>query len=180
MDTLGAMSSAMSVSRVVSEISGRSCTIKLENHSEVYSLVKPRTWMNSGYNSHPPSPTVDVKATEVCAFSKTAVGARGAVGVLTYDLLQRKKCTDKMMAIMFSVPFDYSLYENWLAVGVFEHTRPCDDALFNLMYYDSDPAFIRAKAKHPSIVYTWESMEIRAVMSNAVTAITEVEIHDKS
>ncbi|XP_030626164.1 bryoporin-like [Chanos chanos] len=171
-------SNSLTVSRAVAELSDRSCTIEIKNGSSVYSLVNPKTWMHSGYISKPPPPTVHVNTTAACAFSKTAVGARGAVGVLTYELLKSKSYTDKMMAIMFSVPFDYSLYENWLAVGVFEHIRPCDKSLYNLMYYHLEPAFIRAKATDP-IKNTWGSVEIRASMSNASSAIVQVEIYDK-
>ncbi|XP_030622881.1 bryoporin-like [Chanos chanos] len=186
MEGLGALSGVVSAATGVGQAVGdalgthRSCTVKIENGSSVYTFVNPKMWMHSGYNSHPPSPTVDVKAMEVCAFSKTAHTATGAVGVLTYELFNEKSCSNKVLAIMFSVPYDYNLYENWLAVGIFDKTQPCDDTLYNLMYYNSDPAFIRARAADTSIVYTWESVEIRAVMSNASTAIVEVEIHDKS
>ncbi|XP_030622885.1 bryoporin-like [Chanos chanos] len=158
----------------------RSCTVKIKNCSTVHSLINPKFWMNSGYNSQPPSPTVDVNTTGVCAFSKTAGAATGAVGVLTYELFNKKKqCSDKVIAIMFSVPYDCNLYDNWLAVGIFDCAQPCDDTLYNLMYYKSDSKFLRAKATDPSIVYTQESVEIRASMSNARTADVQVEIHDK-
>ncbi|XP_030625868.1 bryoporin-like [Chanos chanos] len=168
------------VGRAVANASRHSCTINIKNCSSVYSLVHPKVWMNSGYNSQPPSPTVDTNTKSSCAFSKTAGTARGAVGVLTYDLFIREKSrSDKLIAIMFSVPFDYNLYDNWLAVGIFDQAQPCDETLYKFMYYDSDYRFNRVKATDPSIVYTRESVEIRATMSNARTADVQVEIHDK-
>ncbi|XP_030626001.1 tereporin-Ca1-like [Chanos chanos] len=173
-------SNAVNVGRAVGEASGRSCTINITNGSRVYSLVNPKVWMISGYNTHPPPPTVGSKQKGVCAFSKTTGTATGAVGVLTYDLFIREKCrAEKMMAIMFSVPFDYTYYENWLAVGIFDLGQPCDHALYNLMYYKHDPRFVRARATDPSMLFTWGSVEIRASMSNACSAIAQVEIHDK-
>ncbi|XP_030622868.1 DELTA-thalatoxin-Avl1a-like [Chanos chanos] len=176
---IGAVSDAVDIGQAVADATHRSCTIKIENHSNVYSFAHPKVWMHSGYNNQLPSPTVDINTTEECAFSKAAGAARGAVGVLTYELLKSKSSSNKLLAIMFSVPYDYNLYENWLAVGIFDKTQKCDDTLYNLMYYNSDSKFRRAKATDTSIVYIWESMEIRAAMSNAGTAVVEVEIHDK-
>ncbi|XP_030626169.1 tereporin-Ca1-like [Chanos chanos] len=177
---LGAAVSVVSLSQAIGEASSRSCTIEIKNNSNVYSAVNPKVWMISGYNAHPPPPTVGSKEKGLCAFCKTGGTACGAVGVLTYDLfIKEKRRSDKMMAIMFSVPFDYTYYENWLAVGIFDRAQPCDHALYNLMYYESDSRFIRARATDPSIVYTWGSVEIRASMSNAKSAIVQVEIHDK-
>ncbi|XP_030622884.1 DELTA-sagatoxin-Srs1a-like [Chanos chanos] len=145
-------------------------------------------WMHSGYNSHPSSPTVDTNTTEICSFSKTAGAARGAVGVLTYELLKKRKhhsedleschCNEQV-AIMFSVPYDYNLYDNWLAVGIFENARPCDETLFKLMYYECGSTFTRAKAKDCGAVYVGKSVEIRASMSNAGRATLKVEVCDK-
>ncbi|XP_030622862.1 DELTA-thalatoxin-Avl1a-like [Chanos chanos] len=135
--------------------------------------------MYSGHNTQPPPPTVDVNTMAVCAFSKNTGVASGAVGVLTYDLEQEKKDADKMMAIMFSVPFDYNIYMNWLAVGIFDNSLPCDKELYKLMYEKDETTFKRVKAAGSSILYTWNSVEIRATMSSARAAIVEVEIYDK-
>ena len=65
-------------------------------------------------------------------FIKTGLSARGSVGVFTYDLRNTASIPPQKMAVMFSVPFDYSLYSNWYAVGVFSSTQKCDYELFNL------------------------------------------------
>ncbi|XP_030626172.1 DELTA-sagatoxin-Srs1a-like [Chanos chanos] len=136
--------------------------------------------MYSGHNTQPPPPTVDVNTMAACAFSKNTGVASGAVGVLTYDLEQEKRCTDKMMAIMFSVPFDYNIFDNWLAVGIFDNNQQCDKELYNLMYDKNETTFKRVKAAGSSILAKWEPVEIRATMSSARSAIVEVEIYDMS
>ncbi|XP_030626170.1 bryoporin-like [Chanos chanos] len=180
MDTLGAASTVVNAGQAVCELSCCTCTIKIKNDSSVYSLVNPKIWMISGHNTQPPPPTVDINTTVVCAFSKNTGVASGAVGVLTYDLVQDKHCTDKMMAIMFSVPFDYNIFKNWLAVGIFDNRLPCDKELYKLMYDKDETTFKRVKAAGSSILYTQNSVEIRATMSSARAAIVMVEIYDMS
>ncbi|XP_030622866.1 bryoporin-like [Chanos chanos] len=137
--------------------------------------------MYSGHKSKPPSPTVDTNTEEECHFSKTANTLRGAVGVLTYELLDKKKQrSDEIIAVMFSVPYGTTVFGNWFAVGIFEKTRPCDRKLFNLMYYKDNPSmFTRAKAKHPNIVHKGNSVEIRATMSDSGKATIKVELYNK-
>ncbi|XP_030622880.1 bryoporin-like [Chanos chanos] len=165
----------------------RSCVIGIENGCCGYSLANPKFWMYSGYNDNPPSSTVNTQTTDICSFSQTAGAARGAVGVLTYDLLKLESSTDELnnynsnelIAVMFSVPFDYNFYDNWLAVGIFDHNQPCDSALFDLMYNGIDLKFRRAKAKDGSVVYQGKSVNITATMSNKCVAVVKVKLNDE-
>ncbi|XP_061095083.1 DELTA-sagatoxin-Srs1a-like [Conger conger] len=95
----------------------RSVIVHLTNSSSSV-LINPQVYTSSGYSYDPPQPTVGKGATEVCAFGQTKGTARGSVGVLTYDIAKDRKIEAvKRLAIMFSVPFDYNLYENWFALA---------------------------------------------------------------
>ncbi|XP_055049404.2 DELTA-sagatoxin-Srs1a-like [Misgurnus anguillicaudatus] len=172
------MATAESVSASLDTI--RNCTIEINNMSDIYNLVSPKIYTYSGYCCHPPQPTISTKNTGGCAFTKTAFTACGAVGILTYDLfhMENQTCTERI-AILFSVPYDYNIYENFFGIGVFTTDRECNEALYNEMYYESSPSFTRGKAKESRITYKAQRVELRATMSNAGKAIIKLEIHDK-
>ncbi|XP_073720794.1 DELTA-stichotoxin-Hcr4a-like [Misgurnus anguillicaudatus] len=170
------MQTADSVSANIDRI--RSCTIEINNMSEAYSLNNPKFYMCSGCCWHPPQPTISFKNIGVCAFTKIAFTAFGAVGVLTYDLcLENQECTDRM-AILFSVPFN-GLYNNTFGVGVISTDRVCNEAMYEKMYYENDNSFIRGKAKDGGITYNAQRVKLEATMSNAGKAIIKVEIYDR-
>nr|XP_055049288.1 uncharacterized protein LOC129434378 isoform X1 [Misgurnus anguillicaudatus]XP_055049289.1 uncharacterized protein LOC129434378 isoform X1 [Misgurnus anguillicaudatus] len=172
------MATAESVSAFLD--TNRNCTIQIANMSEVYSLNNAKVYTYSGYCCDPPQPTISSNKIDVCAFTKTANTACGAVGVLTYDLFHTKnqECTERM-AIMFSVPYDYNLYSNYFGIGGFKMDHECNEALYNHMYYGNDSNFIRAIADVAGITYKTSRVEIRATMSNVGKAIIKLEIHDK-
>uniref|UniRef100_A0A4W5PAR0 Actinoporin-like protein n=1 Tax=Hucho hucho TaxID=62062 RepID=A0A4W5PAR0_9TELE len=140
-----------------------------------------RVYMSSGYCYHPPQPTVHTTKTEVCSFTKDDDKATGAVGVLTYDLFHMQSCVcSERMAIMFSVPYDYNFYKNWLGVGVFEVARACDKQLYNHMYKEKDfSKFVRSEASGSGVEYKAQHVDLRATMSNVGKSIIKVELYDK-
>lgn len=137
--------------------------------------------MENGFCHSPPQPTVRTTKTEVCSFTKDDNTASGAVGVLTYELFDmRQRKTTELMAVMFSVPFDYNIYKNWLGVGLFESTRACDDKLYKLMYNDKDFShFVRQEANGSGVKYTGSTVDVRACMSSAGKAMIKLELYDK-
>lgn len=81
---------------------------------------------------------------------------------------------------MFSVPFDYNFYKNWLAVGIFEHTRECDEKLYEHMYESKDFAnFVRQEANGSGLTYNGRAVDVRACMSDEGRAIVKLEVYDK-
>ncbi|KAJ7992375.1 hypothetical protein DPEC_G00277870 [Dallia pectoralis] len=160
---------------------GRNCTVEITNVTSAYCLINPKVYMSSGFCHHPPQPTVRITQTEVCSFTKDDDTATGAVGVLTYDLfhMQRRVCSERV-AVMFSVPYDYNFYKNWLAVGVFEATRPCDKQLYKHMYQEKDFSnFARSEANGSGLEYKANDVDLRATMSNVGKAIVKLELYDK-
>nr|XP_055049405.1 DELTA-sagatoxin-Srs1a-like [Misgurnus anguillicaudatus] len=158
----------------------RSCTIEINNMSEDYCLNNPKVYTYSGCCWHPPQPTISTNKTGICAITKIAFTACGAVGVLTYDLfhLKNEECTERI-AILFSVPFNYNFYDNIFGIGVIMPTCECNEALYKKMYYEIDNSFIRGKAKVSGIPYSAQRVKLEATMSNVGKAIIKLEIHDK-
>lgn len=140
-----------------------------------------RVHLESGFTFSPPQPTVRTQKTEVCSFIKDDHTATGAVGVLTYELFDmRNRCCNEVIAIMFSVPFDYNFYKNWLGVGVFEHTRECNEDLFKNMYNEKDfTNFLRHEADGSGVTYKGRMVDVRACMSDEGKAIIKLELYDK-
>ena len=118
---------------------------------------------------------------EVCNFSKDSGKASGAVGVLTYDLFERRSnAAREVVAIMFSVPRDYNLYQNWLALGIYNQGKECDKKLYEEMYESKDQvSFLRKEANGCGLTYEGGNLDIKATMSPMGRAIMKVEIWDK-
>ncbi|CAJ1081417.1 DELTA-sagatoxin-Srs1a-like [Xyrichtys novacula] len=166
---------------MVTLTTNRICVIEIKNASNVYCFYQPSVFMKSGFSYCPPQPTLGSNKTEVCSFTKDDNTASGAVGVMTYDLfnMHTRQCTE-MMAIMFSVPFDYNFYANWLGVGIFDKETPCDEKLFDQMYNDTDEAhFKHYKADGSGIVFKGDMVDVRACMSDEGRAIVKLEFYDK-
>ncbi|XP_024127507.1 bryoporin-like [Oryzias melastigma] len=159
----------------------RHCTIEITNVSSSYCLINPKVYMSSGFSYHPPQPTIRTTMTEVCSFTKDDHTATGAVGLLTYDMFHMPtRVISQRMAIMFSVPFDYNLYKNRLAVGVVDHSTACDKHLYERMYDGKDLGnFARSEANGSGLEHRAASVDLRATMSAVGKAIVKVELYDK-
>ncbi|KAG7272291.1 hypothetical protein CRUP_014176 [Coryphaenoides rupestris] len=80
---------------------------------------------------------------------------------------------------MFSVPWDYNLYKNWFAVGIYDKGRACDASLYKEMYYDKkQERFAREEANGSGISFAGDYLDVRATMSPMGHAIMKVEVWD--
>ncbi|XP_023153337.1 uncharacterized protein LOC111587560 [Amphiprion ocellaris] len=159
----------------------RNCTIEITNITANYCLVNPKVHMESGFPFSPPQPTVRANKPEVCSFIKDDHTASGAVGVMTYELfdMRSRRCSEQM-AVMFSVPFDYNFYKNWLGLGLYERDRACDHKLYDEMYNHKDQTnFIRHEADGSGVVFRGQTLDVRACMSNEGQAIIKLELYDR-
>ncbi|KAE8283405.1 DELTA-sagatoxin-Srs1a [Larimichthys crocea] len=163
--------------------SRRSVTIEISNVTNNYCLIEPRVYLDNGQTFNPPQPTVRPLKTEVCTFTKSSGKATGSIGVLTYDLFERSRNDYiETLAIMFSVPWDYNLYKNWFAVGIYKKGRNCDKDLFKEMYYEKNQqehGFVREEANGSGITYVGNYLDIKATMCPMGKAIMKVEVWDK-
>lgn len=87
-----------------------------------------------------------------------------------------------MLAVMFSVPYDYNIYNNWFAVGIYEKGRECDKGLFKEMYNEKkqeEHGFVREEANGSGIDYVGSYLDVKATMNPLGKAIMKVEVWDK-
>lgn len=84
------------------------------------------------------------------------------------------------MAIMFSVPYDYNMYKNRLAVGVVEQSRACDKQLYKQMYDgEEEGRFVRSEMSGCGLQHRSTYVDLRATMSSNGKGIVKVELYDK-
>ncbi|XP_044037706.1 uncharacterized protein LOC122869124 [Siniperca chuatsi] len=154
----------------------RQCTIELENKCSAYTLCNPSWSIVSGSCAKALPPTLGPSESGSSLFIKTPHRARGSVGVLTYDLqIESTEECDGKMAVMFSVPYDFNLYSNWYAVGLFDENKVCDYSLYEEMYYNTENGFVRGQAKDGGLTYKGEAVTIRATMSDSCTPVINIQ-----
>ncbi|XP_040917647.1 DELTA-sagatoxin-Srs1a-like [Toxotes jaculatrix] len=155
----------------------RQCSIEVQNKCAGYSLGNPRVHTVSGSCEKPLPPTLGPSESGSALFIKTPHTACGSVGVFTYDLLSESTRQYRgRVAVMFSVPYDFNLYSNWYAVGVFGLDMHCDKHLYEMMYYNAERGFVRGKAKGPSLTHKGNDVTIRATMSDSYQPVIKVQV----
>ncbi|CAK6980509.1 DELTA-thalatoxin-Avl1a-like [Scomber scombrus] len=155
----------------------RQCSIEIENKCSVYTLCNPRVHTVSGHCETPLPPTLGPSESGSARFTKTPQTACGSVGVFTYDLLNGStKQHDARLAVMFSNPYDFNLYSNWYAVGVFDTAKTCDHELYKQMYNSAENGFVRGKAKGSGLTYSSHHVTIRATMSDGYQPVMKVQV----
>lgn len=109
-------------------------------------------------------------------FAKIAGTATGSVGVFTYDMTRDEE--NKKMAIMWSVPFDYNVYSNWYAMGIYDDSnRTCDSLLFKEMYYHKNSqSFSRYQSDNRSETYQRDNVRIKCKMTNCCEPTLIIDI----
>ncbi|XP_038565998.1 DELTA-sagatoxin-Srs1a-like [Micropterus salmoides] len=158
----------------------RQCTVEIENKCSVYTLCNPKVFIVSGIYEKSLPPSLGPSESGSGRFIKTANTACGAVGVLTYDLQNdsTEKCDGKL-AVMYSVPYDYNVYYNWFAVGVFDVNTDCDYSLYHEMYYGAERGFARGNAKD-KLTYTGKDVTIKATMTDRTISLIKVQVFPAS
>ncbi|KAM7372618.1 hypothetical protein PAMP_009773 [Pampus punctatissimus] len=176
--TAGIVGAAASVGGAVGGASPthRQCTIEIHNECITFSLCNPRMYIESGGCTVPLSPFIAPSKSNIAQFSKTPHTACGSVGVFTYDLLKDTDQPTQKIAVMFSVPYDFNMYSNWYAVGIFDESKQCDYDLYNDMYYNTEQSFVRRKASDPSLTYEDDPFTIMATMSDAYQPVIKLHV----
>jgi len=122
----------------------RSCAIGSAN-VQGSQLVNPRFYLKSGMAAAVPPFEVNTGETSLKLFVKKDWTLTGSVGVVTYDIVG----TDHKVAILWSVPFDWNLYDVWFNVKVYPQDYPTAKHMYDQMYYYAGPWRARG----------WESRE---------------------
>uniref|UniRef100_A0A3P9P821 Uncharacterized protein n=1 Tax=Poecilia reticulata TaxID=8081 RepID=A0A3P9P821_POERE len=116
----------------------------------------------------PLPPTLRPSESGSALFTKKVYTASGSSGVFTYDVVHESSKEYKgRLAVMFAVPYDFNIFYNWYAVGIFSKDKLCNDELYTEMYYGVQHCFIRGKAKGPSLTHKEGGVTIRASMSDS-------------
>ena len=100
-------------------------------------LIPSGSYCESGHISSPPMAIIPGKTGEIMGH-KMAFCATGACGVVSWDV----EGINSKLAVMYSCPYNFDLYSNWLAVGMFDVGVYTDKKLFQRMYYDEGKYFI--------------------------------------
>jgi hypothetical protein len=97
--------------------------------------------------------------------------ARGAVGVVTFETEN-----GNTVAILFSVPFDYTFYRNWWNVEIYQGQRRADSSMYRRLYY-SDSALKGndewQEIKDNRVKF---GIEVRGVMSSSGNSTLHVHL----
>ncbi|KAM7372617.1 hypothetical protein PAMP_009772 [Pampus punctatissimus] len=158
------------------DLTYRQCTIKIKNDCNNYGLFNPRMYIESGGCTVPLSPFIASSKSDIAQFSKTPYTACGSVGVFTYDLLKDTDQPTQKIAVMFSVPYDFNLYSNWYAVGIFDESKQCDYELYSEMYKGAEKSFKRGKASDPCLIYEDDRFTIMATMSDTYQPVIKLHV----
>uniref|UniRef100_A0A3B1JNX4 Uncharacterized protein n=1 Tax=Astyanax mexicanus TaxID=7994 RepID=A0A3B1JNX4_ASTMX len=154
----------------------RKVKISITNNS-MHTLEQPRIYTYSGHCHHTPQPTISKNNKESCSFTKSSLSAWGAAGVLTYRIhTDAQNCIGEL-AIMFSVPYNYTIYENCFALGFLNEGDPCDEKLYSQMYYKDGP-FMRASGTGSSIKFSQDNILVTGTMSPQSQSVMIVEFWD--
>uniref|UniRef100_A0A146TB79 DELTA-sagatoxin-Srs1a n=1 Tax=Fundulus heteroclitus TaxID=8078 RepID=A0A146TB79_FUNHE len=157
----------------------RQCKVEIQNKTSSFTLCEPLVHLISGNCESPLPPTLRPTETGTALFVKTPDTACGSVAVFTYNILQESnRYIFRRMAVMFSVPYDFNIYSNWYAVGVFNKDKLCDEDLYKEMYYGEEHSFVRGKASGPSLTYKAGFDTIRVSMSDSYQPVLKVDLSD--
>ena len=165
--------------------SGRNRTIGIEISNlfeKSVELTYVGNYLDSGVEYTPPQPTIQAGRREGCGFAKTSDTACGSVGVMVYKITasssNKEQVQECYMVMMWSVPFDYNLYDNWFAIGMKDYIAQdnINKSLWREMYYDDETWFQRKAAKkgRPCDI-TFGGIRIIATMSDVGNAVMKVE-----
>ncbi|XP_027140882.1 bryoporin-like [Larimichthys crocea] len=155
----------------------RECSIEITNTCSDYALCVPSVYVNSGSCAQSLPLTIHPSSSGKALFTKTPNTARGAVGVFTYDLHDKSNESTEKIAVMFSVPYDFNLYSNWYAVGIFDKSTECNYDLYHKMYNNTDITFVRKNAGQ-GLSYKKHRVTILASMSDTHQPELKVEVKD--
>jgi len=95
----------------------------------------------------------------------------GAVGVVAYNM--SNGCT---LAVMFQVPFDYNLYDNYWNVTLYPDHRKADYSVFKELYYTELPFKGNNSWQEKDLDDTYA---IRGVMTNSSQGLLMINVYQK-
>lgn len=142
--------------------------------------VFSRVFLESGFCEVPLLPTIKRDQQIICGFCKYTSQAEGPFGVIMYDIVRSSTVVCRI-AIMFSVPFDRNLHENYIGLGIFEPSQACNAELLTKMYYNKTQDFFkREPANGGEISFEGKGYTIKGTMSQGLGAYMWVTVLNRS
>ena len=99
--------------------------------------------------------------------------ARGAVGVVTFEM-----GNGNTVAILFSVPFDYTFYRNWWNVEIYQGQRRADSSMYKNLYYSNSALEGNDEWREIKDNRMKFGIEVRGVMSSSGDSTLHVHLHE--
>ena len=81
----------------------------------------------------------------------------------------------KTLAVMFSVPFDYNLYQNWWNAKLYPGNQRASYKQYHELYYDADP--FKANGRHDRTLGS--NLKFSGSMSNTGNATLMIEVQNE-
>lgn len=133
--------------------------------------------IKSGKCSVPLPPSIGPTQSGEAVFTKSRMKSNGSVGVITYDLqdTSTQSCSHKL-AVLFKVPFNAKKSPIMYALGIVDVSTECDKDLCAEMSKGTTAAFVRGKAKGPSLTHVGQNVTVRATMSKNYESVMKVEL----
>lgn len=118
--------------------------------------------------------TIYEKEVGFVASRKTEYSTFGTWGVVTYEI----ENTDKKLAIMWSVPYNYGFYENWFKLSIINLNNQTDKNLLDDMYYNQGMTKGKVKkAATGSETWQQEGYILQGIMGTGGSATLNMSIN---
>ncbi|MCC5667317.1 hypothetical protein LC653_26400 [Nostoc sp. CHAB 5784] len=150
----------------------RKIAIAIANNTEK-KLINPKYYLEDGEIKRTDL-TIYEKEVGFVASRKTEYSVFGSWGVVTYEI----ENTNKKLAIMWSVPFDYVLYENWFKLAIINLNNQTDKNLLDDMYYNKGMTKGKVKkAATGSETWQQEGYILQGIMGTGGSATLNMSIN---
>jgi hypothetical protein len=153
----------------------RKIAIAIVNNTEK-KLINPKYYLEDGEIKRTDL-TIYEKEVGFVASRKTEYSVFGTWGVVTYEI----ENTNKKLAIMWSVPYNYSIYENWFKLAIINLDNQTNKNLLDDMYYNK--GMTKGKVKNAaSGSQTWqqEGYILEGIMGTGGSATLNMSIKTDS
>nr|AXS67887.1 coluporin-15 [Colubraria reticulata] len=147
--------------------------ITVENWTK-HPLVRPHLSLNRGRMLHAPSLVLSGKR-EMFILRKIRDSATGTAGTVSWLV----GFTKRRFVLMWSTPFDFTYYSNWMGVGMTTKGHTEKNGRFDQMYYGSNDTillFNRGEFYYHEnpVIYRDDEFEITGRMNKAHKALVTV------
>jgi len=171
----GAISAGASLASVSAAFAGLpfAVTFKLEIENYTDQLLIPYQWKPHTGQIHRTYCPVKPGMKESMSGHKTANSATGCVGTISWKIGD----TNKMLVVMYSVPYSHDWHSNWLGVGIFKLADTSNH--YNIMYHNKESGFKRQSfyASADPIVHKDANYLVSASMGTTHKAEIQVQLY---